>query len=116
MTQMICVRCVIREANAGFQAVVAISNTTPIFTGGSGGVSPPAVAPRRGRRPQWAAALTVASFLRVSILDQNAWAADGAQIIHLSYIGVTLIRKQLLRTHVLGRENEGRDTSLSDPS
>ncbi len=107
MTRMICARSVIREANASFQAVVAISATTLNLLERS---------PRRGRRPQWAAALTVASFLRVSILDQNAWAADGAQIIHLSYIGVTLIRKQLLRTHVLGRENEGRDTSLSDPS
>ncbi len=97
---MICVRCVIREANASFQAVVAISNTTPNLLGGVRGGVPPG-------KP---------SFLRVSILDQNAWAAGGAQIFHLFYIGVMLIRKQLLRTHVLGREDEGRDTSLSDPS
>ncbi len=102
MTRMICARSVSREANASFQAVVAISATTPNLL---------------ERWPRsLAAALTVTSFLRVSILVQNAWAAGGAQIFHLSYIGVTLIRKQLLRTHVLGREDEGRVASPTEPS
>ncbi len=49
----------------------------------------------------------------ISIL---ARAVAGVLITNLSYIGVMRIKKQRLRTHVLGRENEGRDTSLSDPS
>ncbi len=40
----------------------------------------------------------------------------GDLITNLFYIGVMRIRKQRLSTHVLGREDEGRDTSLSDRS
>ncbi len=61
--------------------------------------------------------------LEIYLEFERAWnisilarAVAGVLITNLSYIGVMRIRKQLLRTHVLGREDEGRDTSLSDPS
>ncbi len=61
--------------------------------------------------------------LEIYLEFERAWnisilarAVAGDLITNLSYIGVMRIRKQLLRTHVLGREDEGRDTSLSDPS
>ncbi len=61
--------------------------------------------------------------LEISLELERVWnisilarAVAGDLISNLSYIGVMRIRKQRLRTHVLGREDEGRDTSLSDPS
>ncbi len=61
--------------------------------------------------------------LEIYLEFERAWnisilarAVAGDLITNLSYIGVMRIRKQRLRTHVLGREDEGRDTSLSDPS
>lgn len=49
----------------------------------------------------------------ISIL---AMVVAGDPITNLSYIGVMRIGKQRLRTHVLGREDEGCVTSLTSPS
>ncbi len=66
----------------------------------------------RGKLPLEEGVLTAVAW-NISIL---ARVVAGDLISNLSYIGVMRIRKQRLRTHVLGREDEGRDTSLSDPS
>ncbi len=55
-------------------------------------------------------------FERVWNISILARAVAGGLISNLSYIGVMLIRKQRLRTHVLGREDERRDTRLSGSS
>ncbi len=55
-------------------------------------------------------------FERVWNISILASAVAGDLISNLSYIGVTRIRKQRLRTHVLGREDERRDTRLSGSS
>ncbi len=53
------------------------------------------------------------SVWNISIL---ARVVAGDRITNLSYIGVMRIRKQRLRTHVLGREDEGRVASPTEPS
>ncbi len=55
-------------------------------------------------------------FERVWNISILARAVAGDLITNLSYIGVMRIRKQRLRTHVLGREDEGRVASPTDPS
>ncbi len=97
MTRRICVARVTKVACVGHSYVVQ--------RGAEGGCCPWRVRP-----------LPPNSFVGVWNISILARAVAGDPISNLSYIGVMRIRKQRLRTHVLGREDEGRVASPTEPS